>query len=153
MSTSKKPGVQPAKGYTGKAPAGRATQGKKKEAPPPSRRNLWIGAGGLAVVALAAFLILRPKHPGGMALALPKPEATLASPTFVWWSYKGVTNYELEIVTESGDPVYSTSTRDTTAQVPADRFRAGQKYLWLVRAIVNGETKEASRIDRFTYQP
>jgi len=127
---------------------------KKAERPLSQRRNVRIAAGaGVVVLALVAFLILRPRRPDGMALASPQPEATLTTPTFVWWSYPGVSTYELEIVTEAGDQVYATSTTDTTAQAPADRFQAGQKYLWLVRALVNGRTKEASHIDRFTYQP
>ncbi|HMC54803.1 MAG TPA: hypothetical protein VKH19_06485 [Gemmatimonadaceae bacterium] len=127
---------------------------KKAERPASRRRNIRIAAyGSAAVLALVALLVVWPRRPDGMALASPRPEATITTPTFVWWSYPGVSTYELEIVTEAGEQVYATSTRDTTIQVSADHFEAGKKYLWLVRALANGQTKEASHIDRFTYQP
>jgi hypothetical protein len=114
---------------------------------------MWIGIGTLVVVAAIAYVVLRPRHRNSVDLIMPEPEGTQASTLFAWHPMDGIANYEIEIITESGDPVFATSLRDTSVTAPADKFQAGQKYLWLVRAIVNGDAKTASSIDRFTYQP
>ena len=129
--------------------------GLRKPPPdPPSRRNLWIGlAAVVVVVAIAAFIVLRPKHRTSVDLISPRPEGVQTGTMYAWHPMEGIATYEIEIITESGDPVFATSVRDTSIQAPAEKFEAGKRYLWLVRAIVNGESKTASRIDRFTYQP
>ena len=139
-------------------PAPRQSSKKPLKAPPPEpkrRSTELIGVGVILVIAIVAYFLFRPHRvtKGKVDLISPKPEATLATPTFVWYSYPGVREYELEIVTEGGDQVYATTTGDTVAQVPGDKLAAGKKYLWLVRGIVKGETQAIAHIDRFTYQP
>jgi len=138
---------------TGKGVRGPGGLKKPPPPPPPSRRNLWIGLATALVVAAIAYVVLRPKHRTTVDLITPKPESVQSTTLFAWHPMDGISTYEIEIITESGDPVYATSLRDTSVTAPADKFEAGKKYLWLVRAIVRGDAKTASSIDRFTYQP
>jgi hypothetical protein len=159
----------PPRGSVGKKPIGKSAQGKNPVGKSPVGKQLGerpkfrkplprkplIAAATVAMVALVAFLVLREKAvPNGVVLLRsPKPEAVLSAPAFVWRPSPGVASYELEIVTETGEPVFSTASNDTTVAVPAQNFAAGKKYLWLVRGLVHGDAKAVSHIDRFTYQP
>jgi hypothetical protein len=112
------------------------------------RRSLpsWLAAAAMLALVIGAAWIWKARQVSGgteitrggvrsVELVGPAAVAPGASPVFVWRAVATAQRYQLELDTEAGDPVYETSTADTTARLPDSvHLSAGTTYRWWVRA-------------------
>jgi hypothetical protein len=142
--------------YSGAREAAAAT------APPRGRRRGWrVGfATALAAAGIASLLLVRRpavapsdvnrvreapmlgQAAGNARIAVVSPpESATISPQgakFTWRS-TGADLYRFALLTETGEPVWSHETSDTTVSMPAAvEVRAGESYFWRVDAIADG---------------
>jgi hypothetical protein len=117
-----------------------------------SRRTVTIaGLAAAAVVVLAVSLSLPGRKPSPSstqratsdaeanvvrALA-PAAGATVSSPAQAFvWHREGDARYQLRIVDSTGSPVWTTTTNDTSARLPATlRLPPQSRYFWYVDAL------------------
>ena len=129
------------------------------------RRRVWIPA--VAAAGLAALLLFRPSPPGppapverpavGPTEALPRLTVTApangdsvlgAAIAFQWRSRPG-DSYRVTVLTESGEPVWTTETTDTSVSLPQTIIlERGRLYFWRVDAIADG-LSATSGVQRF----
>jgi putative zinc finger protein len=119
-------------------------------------RRWWIPAAAAAVVAALALPRLtrdvagpdlpqraRPVTEAGgrphLATVAPADDATVGGRIVFTWRSTSADFYRVDVLTTSGDPVWTTDTGDTTVTVPDSVvLQAGQSYFWRVEAIGNG---------------
>jgi hypothetical protein len=128
------------------------------------RSRAWRGravlaGGALMAAGLAGVLLLRPavSPPEPSAVRGPKAlrdddgqarirtvhpaeGATVSAHAIAFvWRPTGADAYRLVLLTESGDPVWTHETADTSAALPAGvTLRPGESYFWRVDAIADG---------------
>jgi hypothetical protein len=112
----------------------------------------WLAAAAVLALAVGAAWIWKARTGpvgtevtrGGTAAVVLVGPATAApgsTPTFVWRAVPAAQRYQLELDTEAGDPVWATSTADTSAVLPATiPLNAGTAYRWWVRATLASGT-------------
>lgn len=117
-----------------------------------ARRRAWTAAAlAVTLVAAAVIVVVVPgsrhvplvgRAVGADSAENPErgtPGATspiaLIAP-LVWHAVPGATRYDVEILDETGSPVFHTTTADTTVAIPA--LDAGRRYRWWVRATADG---------------
>jgi hypothetical protein len=126
----------------------------------------WVPAPHLRLAAAAALVIvvgavatmtLR-RH--GIVMRGGAPVLRLVSPadavpageplTLTWRPAPGTERYEVELLSASGDSMFSASTPDTVLTLPVDvALVAGNEYLWSVRALLHDGTHATSAPLRF----
>jgi anti-sigma factor RsiW len=132
-----------------------------------SRVSRWVWVPAAIAAGLAAVLLLRPPPPGGPA-SLERPVAgpaeslprlvvtgpvngdsvTLGGLTFQWRSRQG-DSYRVTVLTESGEPVWTAETTDTSISLPASiSLEPGRGYFWRVDAVADG-LSATSGVQRF----
>ena len=141
-------------------------------APTGSRRvRVWVAAALAAVVVFAVVpTVLRNRSgPDGATRGpdrLPQSETvsqlatvfpvddgaiTPASDSFVWRAASADAEYRLRIMDATGGIVWSTSTVDTSATLPADlRLPQGSEYFWSVDALLADGHSTTTRVHHFT---
>jgi hypothetical protein len=108
----------------------------------------WRWAAGIIVVVgiglLGLILRDRPSDQlrggaSGIAMHGPSAEQRVGSlPRFVWGRYDGAIDYRFQLLSESGQVVYSASGTDTVATLPSDVVVSTGRYLWNVTAEMPG---------------
>jgi hypothetical protein len=117
----------------------------------------WRWAAGIIVVVGIGLigLIVRTRpadqlrgSASAIALYDPRDEERVRSlPGFVWGRYEGAIDYRFQLLSESGQVVFSSSGTDTVAFVPSDVAVPTGRYLWNVSvqmpggAAVNSKTR------------
>ncbi|MFN0182148.1 MAG: anti-sigma factor family protein [Gemmatimonadales bacterium] len=131
-------------------------------APPPRQawrrggRPLWVGvalAAGLAAVVLirggpeigtgVSDSLRAPDFDGGRArleVVAPHPDSAVPREGLTLsWRSSPATLYRVTVLTEGGEPVWSTETTDTVAMVPSGlALVVGASYFWRADGIANG---------------
>jgi len=120
------------------------------------QRRWWIPAAAAAVVAALALPRLtrtvpdpdvpqrarRVTEAGGLsrlATVSPADDATIGGRIVFAWRSTNADVYRIDVLTTSGNPVWTTDTGDTTVTLPDSiALQAGQAYFWRVEAIGNG---------------
>ncbi len=76
---------------------------------------------------------------------------TPASDSFVWRAASADAEYRLRIMDATGGIVWSTSTVDTSATLPANlRLPQGSEYFWSVDALLADGHSTTTRVHHFT---
>ena len=119
-------------------------------------RRWWIPAAAAAVVAALALPRLTRDAPGpdapqrarpvmeaggrsGLAIVAPADDATVEGRVVFTWRSKNADAYRIAVLTEKGDPVWTSDTGDTTAALPDSvLLEPGHAYFWRVDAIGTG---------------
>ena len=74
-----------------------------------------------------------------LAIVTPADDATVAGRVVFAWRSADADVYRVSLLTENGDPVWTSETGDTTVALPDSvRLQASQAYFWRVEAIGNG---------------
>lgn len=115
----------------------------------------WRWAAGIIVVVGIGLigLMLRPRpadqmRGGASEVAMYGPrdqERVRSLPGFVWGRVEGAIDYRFQLLSESGQVVYSASGTDTVAFVPSDVPVAPGRYLWNVTVEMPGGVAVNSR--------
>lgn len=117
----------------------------------------WIPAAAAAVVAAALTLprltsnvpgpdvpqrarpVTEAGGPSRLDIVAPADDATVGRRVIFTWRSANADVYRIVVLTESGVPVWTTDTGDTTIALPASvTLQGGQAYFWRVEAIGNG---------------
>lgn len=61
----------------------------------------------------------------------------------------GASRYEVVVMTEAGDSVWSATTRETGVRLPVDRLEGGRAYVWYVDALLEGGRTAFSGLRQF----
>lgn len=113
---------------------------------------------GLALAAgIAAIAVYLEREPAGesitravdspgategvpvIAVVAPADGAEIADSVVLRWHSRGSGSYDVFLLEEDGQPVWSTSTADTAVRVPSTvALRVGATYFWRVDAMGNG---------------
>jgi anti-sigma factor RsiW len=136
-----------------------------------SRVSRWVWVPAAAAAGLAAVLLLR-QGPTERPVAIERPVAGLAeslprllvtSPAngdsvtfggliFQWRSRQG-DSYRVTVLTESGEPVWTAETTDTSISLPPGiALEPGRGYFWRVDAVADG-LSATSGVQRFQVVP
>lgn len=128
-------------------------------------RRLVIG--GLLAAAAALILVVRPaietRNPGEASSPLragpdaammvaygPIGESSSALPTFAWGAERGASTYRLTVTTAEGTTVWSVSAADTVVALSDSvRLRQGERYLWVVDALLDDGTTRSTGLREF----
>ena len=135
----------------------------------PRRKRIgrWIWIPAVAAAGLASLLLLRPAPPAtpetierpisGAAEAMPRLAVTTpangdsvaaAGMVFQWRSRPG-DSYRVTVLTETGEPVWTAETMDTSVSLPnAITLQPGRLYFWRVDAVADG-LSATSGVQRF----
>jgi anti-sigma factor RsiW len=135
------------------------------------RRLLKLGLSAtLAAAAVAAFLLINPRDAQRRSTDSTLTRAAAAPPTltaygptgevsrphlrFVWGAAASGAAYRLSVSGESGTPVWSASTADTSAALP-DSVRLAQaaRYYWVVDAITTDGRTVSTGLREFGVRP
>ena len=74
-----------------------------------------------------------------LTIVSPANDMTVNAPIVFTWRATNADVYRVTVVTESGDPVWTTDTGDTTVTLPDSvSLPRGHAYFWHVDAIANG---------------
>jgi len=126
-------------------------------------RRAWAPVAGVALAAVLAAVVLLPRaHVPAMPAAAPVRsapqadgdegrlrieciapvnDATVAAATLVFvWHPAAADVYRLTLLSESGAPVWSRETTDTSVTVPSGTALGPGVYFWRVDAVANGIT-------------
>jgi hypothetical protein len=110
----------------------------------------------IAVGSVATMTLRRPDAvmrggPRVLTLVSPGDSVLVGEPvTLTWRSAPDADRYDVELLSVTGDSVFSASTPDTVLTLPADAtLVAGSAYLWSVRAILRDGTYVTSSPLRF----
>lgn len=119
-------------------------------------RRWWMAAAAAAVIAALVLPRLTRTAPGPdvpqrarpvteaggrphLATVAPADDATVRGRIVFTWRSTSADFYRVDVLTTSGDPVWTTDTGDTTVTLPDSvALQAGQPYFWRVEAIGNG---------------
>ena len=75
----------------------------------------------------------------GLAIVSPSDGAVTGGPLVFTWRAGSADVYRITLLTESGDPVWTTDTSDTTVALPDSvPLQPGRAYFWRVDGIGNG---------------
>jgi len=75
----------------------------------------------------------------GLAIVAPADDATVEGRVVFTWRSKNADAYRIAVLTEKGDPVWTSDTGDTTAALPDSvSLEPGHAYFWRVDAIGTG---------------
>lgn len=139
-------------------PRAAAVRGATTRATTPSSRRWWIpaaAAAGIAAILLVPRLATRQgatdvqtraarvaDSEGQPRINLVSPADDLTTPAgrivFTWHAI-AADAYRISVLTESGDPIWSKETTDTSIVLPpAVGLQSGAAYFWHVDAIANG---------------
>ena len=136
-----------------------------------SRRPRRRMVGGLLAAAAALILVVRPametRSPAGASSPMraapdaevmvaygPVGESSSASPTFAWGAESGASTYRLTLTTGEGTTVWSVSSADTlVALSDSVQLRQGERYLWVVDALLDDGTTRSTGLREFRVGP
>ncbi len=123
----------------------------------PARRASWWVASVAAVLVVAVLLPRLTSHPpaagdghpvrrvaepdgrAGIAVVSPANGATVGTRPVFTWRAASADLYRITVVTESGDPVWTSNTTETTIALPDSIvLQPGHAYYWHVDGIGNG---------------
>ena len=138
----------------------------RAELGPPKRRSWWwvgVGAAAAVLIFFVARAPFRSNSDGtvqrGGTEGLPvitaiSPAAEAVMPRqsvrFLWHSAGQNVQYRLTVTNQRGDIVWSFSTADTAAWLPASlRIQRGNPYFWYVDALLPDGRPATSRVQRF----
>ena len=110
----------------------------------------------IAIGSVATMTLRRPDAvmrggPPALRLVSPADSVLTGEPvTLTWRSAPGADRYDVELLSLTGDSIFSASTPDTVLAVPADVVvLVGGEYLWSVRAMLRDGTHATSAPLRF----
>jgi hypothetical protein len=126
----------------------------------PARRWLPLAVGGALAAGLAALLLFRPdlvtrvqpREPlrapdfsegrTRLEIVSPSPDSSVSRPGLsLIWHGSAASLYRVIVLTESGEPVWTADTPDTTVALPDGvTLLPGRLYFWRVEGIANGIT-------------
>ena len=136
-----------------------------------NRRPRRLLIGSIVAAAAALILVVRftgdPLSPAGTAPLLrtapatgamvaygPIGETSSSSPAFVWAAQSGASTYRLTLTTGDGTTLWSVSAADTVAALPASvRLRSGERYLWVVDALLDDGSALSTGLREFRVVP
>jgi hypothetical protein len=133
-----------------------------------NRRPRTIAIGGLLAAAAAVMLVVRPAMEtrssaapmragpdAAMMVAYgPIGESSSASPAFAWGADQRASTYRLTVTTGEGTTVWSMSTADTVVTLSDSmRLRQGERYLWVVDALLDDGTTRSTGFREFRVAP
>jgi hypothetical protein len=144
-----------------RAVAGAEPAGRARRFPQWITPQLAAAAALVVVLGTAATILLRrggeTEWRGATDIVLVSPAGPLAAGqrlTFTWHTVAGATRYDVEILTATGDSVYTGLTVDTTLVLPSGvRLTEGREYLWSVRATSSDGSQATSTARRFRLMP
>lgn len=131
-----------------------------------NRRPRNLLAAGILAAAAALLVVVWPSiqapdrpgepllraAPGAESLVAygPVGESSSSSPTFVWAAEPRATSYRLTLTSSVGAPVWSASTADTVMSPAGSvRLREGERYLWVVDALLDDGSARSTGIREF----
>ena len=125
-------------------------------------RRRWLFAAPVAAAAVLAVMLLPSRTPdepvlrdGGepvLAVTIVAPADSAPAPSggtkisFTWRSMDSVVSYRFAITDASGDVVWSATSTDTTARLPASIHLQPGNYFWYVDALLPDGRSVASRV-------
>src|ERR1041384_2169556 len=121
-----------------------------------------VGRAAVTIVVLAAVLgILTGRRREDARLRGARPTRPLIAyapigrtdsllPRFTWGAASPGSHYRLSLFDPGGAPVWTTSVRDTTAVLPADRtLTRGTAYTWIVDALQTDGSERSTGVRQF----
>jgi hypothetical protein len=136
-----------------------------------SRRPRTIAIGSFLAAAAALILVVRPamtpRSPAEAAAPMragqdaammvaygPIGESSSVSPAFSWGANQRASTYRLTVTTGEGTTVWSVSTADTVVTLSDSvRLRQGERYLWVVDALLDDGTTRSTGFREFRVAP